>query len=501
MPRTLSGLIRALLVATSIGACNLDAEKPPLPEVLVVVDTNVPVPLVAARLRVDLYDDRGVWFDSTDFGRPDIRDWPASFSVYSEDESRERTIWIRLRTYPEGAVDTYLGERLRDVRNPFAPVPPTYGPRLVREGRDVTPEAEPSPLLTVDRLVRVVLRPETRGRVRVLLHGGCVGTMVNMGDGGTPSEASESCIDTPKERVRVEVSPLEADLTRPESTAAGTWLTGRCPPRKEGESRVCVPGGATVLGSRENSDYTPGGTAQLDSAPPRVFGLTPFYVDVDEMTVGALRAIVAAGYSGALPLANDGPIGEFTAANPSAVCTWSFSARDRDDYPITCASYRASRAICKHLGGDILTEAQYEHVATIAGFGRKVRYPWGQDAPTCDRGVWGRRPLGPSPPSCPLGSGPRRIAESAKDLTPLGIRGLYGSVTEWAVDDAFPYASPEWAAVPIVDPRIDKGGSRRVLRGMSWQSDGNRPISRLSPPQDEGYGPLGFRCAYPTERQ
>jgi formylglycine-generating enzyme required for sulfatase activity len=335
--------------------------------------------------------------------------------------------------------------------------------------------------------------------VRVLLHGACVGTMVNMRGRGTPSVASESCIDKSRERVRVETSPLEDDLTRPAESAVGTWLTGRCPPPVEGDTRVCIEGGATVLGSRENSDYTPGSSGQLDSAPPRVFGLSPFYVDVDELTVGAFQEMISAGYTGPLPLANDGPIGEFTPTNPSRVCTWSLGAKGRADYPLTCVSWRASRAMCKYRGGDLLTEAQYEHVATIAGWGRKVRYPWGQESPTCDRAVWGRVPLGPMPAKCPLGDGPRRVAESANDLSPLGVRGLYGSVGEWVLDQAAPYDSPEWAAASVVDPRIEGNDTtRRSFRGLSWKAESFRPISRYPVKQEDGYGPLGVRCAYPT---
>ena len=38
----------------SVASC-AEESKPPLPEALIVVDTNLAVPLNAARLRVDLY--------------------------------------------------------------------------------------------------------------------------------------------------------------------------------------------------------------------------------------------------------------------------------------------------------------------------------------------------------------------------------------------------------------------------------------------------------------
>jgi formylglycine-generating enzyme required for sulfatase activity len=492
---------RSLLMTTAavlVAGCDPDPSAPPFPEVLIVVDTNLPVPLVASRLRVDLYDEDGTWFDSVDFGRPDPRDWPASFSVYSEDESRERDVWVRLRVYPEGAVDSYEGERFRDVDDPFAIVPATNVPRLVIGGQDVTPGTEPTPLLTVDRLVRVPLRPQTRGSVRVLLDGICAGTMVKMAEGGTPAAGAETCIDVEKTRAPVELSTLLPEMSRPTKTAAGTWLLTRCPTPAPGDSRICIPGGATILGSRENSEYTPGSNGQLDSAPPRVFGLTTFFVDRDELSVKELRDLVEAGYTGALPYAYDGTLAQPTTANKEAGCTWSLAAKGRDDYPVTCVSRRAARDICRFKGGDLLTEAQWEHVATIAGHGKKTRFPWGFELPTCDRAVWGRIPIGHSPAPCPLGDGPRRIEESANDLNPLGVRGLFGSVSEWVRDDALPFVSAPWAAVSIVDPVVDIGAPRQIFRGVSWFSDIGRPTFRFTPSDDDGIAPVGVRCAYPT---
>jgi formylglycine-generating enzyme required for sulfatase activity len=491
----------ALALALALAGCGRVAEAPALPEVLVVVDTNLPVPLVAGRLRVDLYAEDGTWFETSDFGRPDRRDWPASFSVYSDDESRERLVWVRLRAYPEGAVDSYAGERFRDIRDPFAHVIGDDHPRLSRNGNDVTPATEPSPLLTVDRLVLVKLRPETRGRVRVLLHGACVGTMVKMSAAGTPvlGDAS-SCVATEKEREVVEPSATEDDLTTPSTSAAGTWLTGTCPPPSETATRVCVAGGATILGSRENSDYGVGSATQLDSNPPRVFGLSPFFVDRDELSVGELTALVAKGYSGALPVAHDGPLAQPTLANPEVGCTWSFKTNGRDDYPVTCVSFRAARGICQYRGGDILTEAQWEHVATIAGRTTKTRYPWGNDPPTCDRAVWGRIPIVRTTPECNLGDGPRRLGESARDLSPLGIRGLFGSVVEWVLDDAAPFESRSWANASVVDPHAELAGSGRVYRGSAWMGAGVRATLRFRSSGEDGYVPVGVRCAYPAKK-
>jgi hypothetical protein len=94
-------------------------DLPPYGQVLVIVDTDVPAPAFAGRLRVDLYDERGAWTDSSDFPRPNPADWPTSFSLYTTAERRR--VLVRLRAYPEGKVRDYLGER-------FAPRPTFEAP-------------------------------------------------------------------------------------------------------------------------------------------------------------------------------------------------------------------------------------------------------------------------------------------------------------------------------------------------------------------------------------
>jgi formylglycine-generating enzyme required for sulfatase activity len=399
--------------------------------------------------------------------------------------------------YPEGGVDSYEGERFRDVDAPFARIAPTERPRLTRDGLDVTPATEPSPLLTVDRLVLVRLRPGNRGRVQVLLHGACAGTMARLGPDGTPILGdAASCVATEKTRDVVAPSAADDDLTTPTRTAAGTWLAGTCPAPDPASETVCVPGGATVLGSRENSDYLRDSKTYFDSAPPRVYGLSPFFVDRDELTVGALKAVLARGYAGALPQAYEGVLAQPTATARFSGCTWSLSAAGRDDYPVTCASFRAARAICQFRGGDLPTEAQWEHLATVAGHPYKVRYPWGQELPTCERSVWGRVPIETSAPECPGGAGPRLRSEAQGDVSPLGIRDLFGGVSEWVLDDAAAFDSSTWIGVSIVDPRAEKPGARRILRGSSWMSGPYRPFLRFSPLDDEGYAPVGIRCVY-----
>lgn len=110
------------LVLALAGCTELD----PLGEVRLFVDTDVPVPNVVNRLRVDLFTPDGRWFESRDIRLPDPANWPASFTVVAPEE-RDAEVLVRLRAYPEGRVRPYVGERYQpDVPyvEPFSPETP-----------------------------------------------------------------------------------------------------------------------------------------------------------------------------------------------------------------------------------------------------------------------------------------------------------------------------------------------------------------------------------------
>src|ERR1700679_2676926 len=104
-------LARVLSGGLLVAACSSSSSSlPPYGEALFVVDTDVPVPLLAGRLRVDLYSPDGTWYESSDIARPNASDWPVSFGVYTDDTVHGRTALVRLRTYPEGDTRDYIGE-------------------------------------------------------------------------------------------------------------------------------------------------------------------------------------------------------------------------------------------------------------------------------------------------------------------------------------------------------------------------------------------------------
>lgn len=481
------------LAAIALSGCQ--EPLPPLPEVVVVVDTDLPVPLAAARLRVDLFDEQGAWFATTDVARPDPIDWPISFSVYA-DEGRTRRVWARFRVYPDGHTRDYRGESPRTLGGPIEDVvPASDAPRLMEGGRDITPVSEPDPLDAVDRLILLEVKPGLRRKASLVLHGACAGTSSILGADPAKLVLGEAatCVDVEKTRVPVTLTDAPADDLARGPTVAGTWLADPCPP-DDGGPRVCVPGGATLLGS---TDAVSSGV--VSARPVRLFGARRFFLDRHEVTVGRFREVVKAGFKPPfLPVVNNKPLSTDTTAGS---CTWSTKLLDREDFPLSCVAWQTARAFCQHVGGDLPSEAQWEHAATVAGHDIKVHYPWGNAAPSCDEVVFGGAATGTPLPECPgEGDLPRPLSASAGDLTPQGVVGLAGSLTEWTLDVSKPYSDVCWGDASLIDPRCgnpDDEANERVARGANYSGPMTFPTFRYVVSIDFLSTFVGFRCAYP----
>jgi formylglycine-generating enzyme required for sulfatase activity len=457
-------------------ACSASA-LPPLPEALVVIDTDLPIPNVVSDLRLDFYDERWNWFESRDLPRADPNDWPVSFSVYSEDTARDTLVWVRLRLYPGGRVRDYRGERFLDWGGQL--VAPATGNerRLLRDGVDVTPSVEPEPLVTVDRLILLRLRAGTRGRARVLLAGACAGTMARLG------APAETCVADERQRQVVADEPLEAELGVPLGSLSGTWAEEPCDAAAADPAHVCIPGGVMLLGT---SRLRFGTAAQGE----RLVRLHRFWIDRYEFTVGRFRNALDRGFSPPEPL------GLVDENHPD--CTFRDDPQDRATFPLNCVSWRTARAACQFFGGDLPSEAAWEYAAAQAQRPAKSAYPWGNDPPGCSPAiVFGREP---DLECAALGAGPQEISGSFDDVTPLGVVGLGGSLAEWCRDSFEDYLGSCWGRSPNTDPMCWREESRaRSYRGGSYASPAHdlgttqRAFADAAATHDEY---LGFRCVY-----
>jgi len=470
-------------VVFALLALGCTESAPPRPEVVVSVDTDLPVPLAVSSLRVDLYDENGAWFESADFARPDPRDWPVSFGVWAD--AAPRRVSVRLRAYPTGQERDYRGEAPHLWGGPMDPAPSENAPRLVEGGADVTPPSAPWALVTVDRLVAIDLAPDAKKEARVTLTGACLGTSAIL------EKDAQSCVATEKTLEPVAALAL-GDARDTSPTRAGTWSAEPCDAQPDGAPRVCVAGGATVLGT---PDLLSG--VEEPALPARTFGLHRYFVDRFEVTVGRFRDALGGGLSpSVMPVANDGPLG--TSGN--GVCTWSRAPQGREDYALNCVSWATARAFCKFLGGDLPSEAQWEHAATIAGRAKKTRYPWGDDEPSCDQAAFGRADSPTDPGKClDRPATPPAPAESRNDVTPLGILGLGGGLSEWVIDKAAPYADACFVEGPLVDPRCEPAASdaSSTIRGANYiLPQMVASTVRFVDARTTRTYPLGFRCAY-----
>jgi formylglycine-generating enzyme required for sulfatase activity len=234
--------------------------------------------------------------------------------------------------------------------------------------------------------------------------------------------------------------------------------------------------------------------------PERVRVVEPFLMDTYEVSVGRFRDALQHGFlppHAGDPLANTGPI------SPDNACTWTKEPGDREAYPVSCISWDTARAFCRFMGGDLPAEDQWEYAATAAGHVQETSYPWGDDAPDCDRAVIGRRaPLGVAAEDvCTARFGPTPVddatwAHPGADVSPLGIVGLAGNVSEWTSSGFLPYDHPAWGDAGLRAPLLpQEHAPMRSLRGGSWASHivSATGSARLAAPPLPSHD-VGFRC-------
>lgn len=244
-------------------------------------------------------------------------------------------------------------------------------------------------------------------------------------------------------------SKISSPLPKPRCTEGREGATNDCGGGRDCCERASIPGGKFYL--RTNSIDDDGAS---DTSRPTT--LSPFFMDVFEVTVGRFRAFVEAGGgvdatapavgAGAHPSnPESGWRDAFRSYLPrdrseldeallaSRFSTWSRIADGRETYPIASVSYYLAFAFCIWDGARLPTDAEWTYAAS--GGDEQRKYPWGSSI-VADAAVWecGKKygsALDPSKCSSldlvPVGSRPKGRAR-------WGHHDMIGSADEWLLD-------------------------------------------------------------------
>ncbi|HEU4537670.1 MAG TPA: SUMF1/EgtB/PvdO family nonheme iron enzyme, partial [Polyangiaceae bacterium] len=173
----------------------------------------------------------------------------------------------------------------------------------------------------------------------------------------------------------------------------------------------------------------------------------------------------------------------------------SFATRPGvESTPVMQVTWDGARRYCEFFGKRLPTEAEWEFAAR--GPGRR-RYPWGDEAPRCEGVVIGRAP-GEGCEHLPTRQ--QAVGSAPQDVTPEGVHGLGGGVSEW-VQDAFTraYYAPCGACIDPrpSDPAVPIAEDLRLFRGSSYISDALlcRGATRSRWKRGDVLDGLGVRCA------
>lgn len=231
---------------------------------------------------------------------------------------------------------------------------------------------------------------------------------------------------------------------------------------------VLIPAGEFLMGAPAGTDGLP------DEQPQRAIFLGSVYLDRQEVTNEAYFAFVSAAKH-RMPENN----------NPASTL-WNnqMPMPGIERHPVVNVSWTDADAYCRWVGKRLPTEAEWEKAARGTD---ARRYPWGN----------GIEPIKHRIKTNELrtaGNGTEPVGSQSAILSPYGISGMVGSVSEWVKDW---YSEDFYQVSPVQDPQGPLRGSFRVLRGgeLSERSSEHH-VSYRSWDEMTYWGPtLGFRCA------
>jgi len=277
---------------------------------------------------------------------------------------------------------------------------------------------------------------------------------------------------------------------------------------------VKIPGGMVRMGPRHGVSPPPETIAQPPvqsrvladqqpwvskagmGLPPRYYAVSPFWIDVSEVTKAQYsRFLKETGYR--LP----------HVAETWAQDGWNWTGPDpspgTEEHPVVMLSWYDAREYCKWAGKRLPTEAQWL-LAALGPAEDARRYPWGSEYDG-DRLNHGRR----EPPNFDDSDGYERtspVGSFPKGRSPYGLVDAFGNAWEYTadrrVDDWADMASSHGKNGVDSDPRTLGPGLRVAVRGGSYYFDLSEPEAEWAAFAPESRRKsAGLRCARPVPAQ
>jgi len=248
----------------------------------------------------------------------------------------------------------------------------------------------------------------------------------------------------------------------------------------DGMQMVFIPAGDFTMGaSTQDNIYG-------DEGPEHTVYLDAYWIDQTEVTNAMFQQFVnASGYITEIEQAGESAIWNGSGWTIIAGITWqhpfgpSSNLTGRGNYPVIQISWADAQAYCNWAGRRLPTEAEWEKAAR-GPYGNL--YPWGNSQPNPNIANYGSN----YSDIFPVGSFPDGASY-------YGVLDLGGNVYEWVQD----WYQRGYDGLPSTNPIGPVSGSYVVMRGGSWELDGDRLSGYRREVSQPGYGNdnVGFRCA------